>query len=140
MVANARKVDRGDTEVGCPVRHDDDGIWRITGYSTARAFLRDTGTVQAGLGIETMNRMPARMRRPVLYRDGPEHREHRRQTAKFFTAKRVDQSYRATMERVAVPAHTRPKYQLASWCKRWAGLALAGPVHGGPRSRWRTSH
>lgn len=33
-----------------------------------------------------------------------------------------------TMERVAVPAHTRPRYQLASWCKRWAGLALAGPV------------
>lgn len=45
-----------------------------------------------------------------------------------------------TMERVAVPARTRPKYQLASWCKRWAGLALAGPVHSGPRSRWRTSH
>lgn len=45
-----------------------------------------------------------------------------------------------TMERVAVPAHTRPKYQLASWCKRWAGLALAGPVQSGPRSRWGTSH
>jgi cytochrome P450 len=101
VVANARKVDRGDTEVGCPVRHDDDGVWRITGYSPARAFLRDTGTVQAGLGIETINKMPAKMRRPVLYRDGPEHREHRRQTAKFFTAKRVDQSYRATMEQVA---------------------------------------
>lgn len=30
-----------------------------------------------------------------------------------------------TLERVAVPAHTRPKYQLASCSKRWAGLALA---------------
>lgn len=44
-----------------------------------------------------------------------------------------------TMERVAVPAHTRPKYQLASWCKRWTRLALAGPVQSGPRSRWGPS-
>jgi cytochrome P450 len=101
VAANARKVDRGDTEVRCPVRHDDDGVWRITGYAAGRAFLRDTGTVQAGLGIETIQKMPSKMRRPVLYRDGPEHREHRRQTAKFFTPRRVDQAYRDTMERVA---------------------------------------
>ncbi|MBP2330722.1 cytochrome P450 [Kibdelosporangium banguiense] len=101
MAANARKIDRGETEVACPVRHDDDGVWRITGYAAGRAFLRETATVQAGLGIETIEKMPARMRRPVLYRDGPEHREHRRQTARFFTARRVDQSYRDTMQRVA---------------------------------------
>ncbi|MET0134075.1 MAG: cytochrome P450 [Kibdelosporangium sp.] len=98
--ANARKVDRGDTEV-CPVRHDADQVWRITGYPAARAFLRDTATVQAGMGIETINMMPAGMRRPVLYRDGPEHREHRRQTARFFTPRRVDEAYRDLMGRVA---------------------------------------
>lgn len=96
-----RKVERGDTEVRCPVSQGPDGVWRITGYPTGRALLRDTSTVQAGLGIETMDRMPTSIRRPVLYRDGPEHREHRRQTARFFTPRRVDEAYRGIMERVA---------------------------------------
>jgi cytochrome P450 len=38
---------------------------------------------------------------PVLYRDGPEHREHRRQTARFFTPRRVDTAYRELMNRLA---------------------------------------
>lgn len=97
----ARKVDRGDTEVGCPVREGADGVWTVTGFPASRALLRDPGTVQAGLGIETVDKMPASIRRPVLYRDGPEHREHRRQTAKFFTPRRVDEAYRGLMERVA---------------------------------------
>ncbi|WP_234379982.1 cytochrome P450 [Streptomyces sp. CMB-StM0423] len=63
-------------------------------------MLRSTATVQAGLGIETVEKMPSRIRRPVLYRDGPEHREHRRQTARFFTPRRVDQHYRDVMVRV----------------------------------------
>jgi cytochrome P450 len=37
----------------------------------------------------------------VLYRDGPEHREHRRQTARFFTPRRVDEHYRDLMVRSA---------------------------------------
>lgn len=97
----ARKVERGDTEVGCPVRQDANGVWRITGYPAGRALLRATGTMQAGLGIETVDKMPSNIRRPVLYRDGPEHREHRRQTARFFTPRRVDEAYRDIMERVA---------------------------------------
>jgi cytochrome P450 len=96
-----RKVERGDTEVRCPVSQGPDGVWRITGYPAGRALLRDPSTVQAGLGIETMDRMPTNIRRPVLYRDGPEHREHRRQTARFFTPRRVDEAYRGIMERVA---------------------------------------
>jgi cytochrome P450 len=99
--ADARKIDRGDTEVGCPVRQDPDGVWRITGYSAGRALLRETATVQAGLGVETVDKMPASIRRPVLYRDGPEHREDRRQTARFFTPRRVDEAYREVMHRVA---------------------------------------
>ncbi|MGM1058498.1 cytochrome P450 [Saccharothrix sp. Mg75] len=97
----ARKVDRGEPVVGCPVRLDPDGVWRITGYEEGRAFLRAGGTVQAGLGIETVEKMPSHIRRPVLYRDGPEHREDRRQTARFFTPRRVDETYRPIMERVA---------------------------------------
>ncbi|MBB5158063.1 cytochrome P450 [Saccharopolyspora phatthalungensis] len=98
---NARKIDRGEAEGGCPVSRGSDGVWTVRGYAAARTALRSTDTVQAGLGVETFEKMPAKFRRPVLYRDGPEHREHRRQTAKYFTPRRVDESYRGLMERVA---------------------------------------
>ncbi|WP_320781795.1 cytochrome P450 [Streptomyces sp. CRN 30] len=67
----------------------------------ARELLRGPGTVQAGLGVETVEKLPPRIRRPVLYRDGPEHREHRRRTARFFTPRRVDEHYREPMVRIA---------------------------------------
>ncbi|WP_345745865.1 cytochrome P450 [Streptomyces sp. ODS28] len=85
----------------CPVRRGPGGVWQVHGYRASRAVLRSTGTVQAGLGVETMEKMPSTLRRPVLYRDGPEHREHRRQTARFFTPRRVDEEYRGLMGEVA---------------------------------------
>jgi cytochrome P450 len=97
-MTSSRKIDRG--EGGCPVHRDSDGVWQIQGFAAARALLRSTDTVQAGLGIEYMAKMPSGIRRPVLYRDGPEHREHRRQTARFFTPKRVDGHYRELMNRI----------------------------------------
>ncbi|GAA2785037.1 cytochrome P450 [Saccharopolyspora taberi] len=97
---SARKIDRGDSE-GCPLHRGTDGVWQVRGYSAARAVLRSTDTVQAGLGVETVEKMPAKIRRPVLYRDGAEHREHRRQTAKYFTPRRVDEHYRPIMQRVS---------------------------------------
>ncbi|MGP4016292.1 cytochrome P450 [Saccharopolyspora sp. 5N708] len=100
-VTNARKIDRGEAAGGCPVSRGSDGVWTVRGYAAARTALRSTDTVQAGLGVETVEKMPGKIRRPVLYRDGPEHREHRRQTAKYFTPRRVDESYREVMERVA---------------------------------------
>jgi cytochrome P450 len=96
-----RKIDRGALTGGCPVRRGDDGIWEVHGYAAGRAVLRSTDTVQAGLGVETLNKMPSSIRRPVLYRDGPEHREHRRQTARFFTPRQVDEKYRPIMGDVA---------------------------------------
>ncbi|MGI8305472.1 cytochrome P450 [Saccharopolyspora hattusasensis] len=98
---NARKIDRGEPETGCPVSRGSDGVWTIRSYAAARTALRSTDTVQAGLGVESLEKMPGKIRRPVLYRDGPEHREHRRQTAKYFTPRRVDESYRALMERIS---------------------------------------
>lgn len=89
-----RKIER-DTEPKT------EGVCRVTGYAAGRAVLRSTDTVQAGLGVETVEKLPPSIRRPVLYRDGEEHREHRRQTARFFTPRRVDEHYRALMERVA---------------------------------------
>ncbi len=98
---SARKVDRGQAAAGCPVRHQADGVWLVTGYAQAKAVLRSAQTRQAGLGIETVDKLPAKIRRPVLYRDGPEHREHRRQTARYFTPRRVDEHYRDLMVRLA---------------------------------------
>lgn len=98
---NARKIERSDTGSGCPVHRRADGVWEIRSFATARAVLRSQDTVQAGLGVETVDKMPASIRRPVLYRDGPEHREDRRQTARFFTPKRVAEHYLPIMHRVA---------------------------------------
>ncbi|MFD0663876.1 hypothetical protein [Thermocatellispora tengchongensis] len=82
---DTRKIRRPGALGSCPVARAADGTWQVRGYAQARAVLRSTGTVQAGLGIETVEKLPAKVRRPVLYRDGPEHREHRRQTARHFT-------------------------------------------------------
>ncbi|MFI9847159.1 cytochrome P450 [Nonomuraea sp. NPDC051941] len=98
---DTRKIPRQAAPVACPVRRADDGTWEVRGHEQARAVLRSYDTVQAGLGIETVEKLPARIRRPVLYRDGPEHREDRRQTARFFTPRRVDERYRDLMARVA---------------------------------------
>lgn len=94
------KVDRGEFAPGCPVHAGPDGTYRIQEYATARALLRGGDTRQAGFGIEGVSRMDGKMRMPVVYRDGAEHREHRRQTAKFFTPRRVDTAYRELMERL----------------------------------------
>jgi cytochrome P450 len=100
-VESKRKVGRGELTPGCPAHAGADGVWRIQDHATARALLRSTETRQAGFGVENAIRMESRMRLPVLYRDGAEHREHRRQTAKFFTPRRVDTAYRSLMGRLA---------------------------------------
>jgi cytochrome P450 len=100
-VNTKRKVDRGPMPAGCPVRQGPDGVWQVRDYATARALLRNTDTRQGGFGVENLARMATKMRPAVLFRDGPEHREHRRQTAKFFTPRRVDLKYRQLMHRLA---------------------------------------
>jgi cytochrome P450 len=100
-VDQKRKVDRGEMAPGCPVHADADGVWHVQDHATAKALLRRTDTRQAGFNAEDVSRMGNRMRMPVLYRDGAEHREHRRQTAKYFTPRRVDTAYRELMERLA---------------------------------------
>jgi cytochrome P450 len=100
-VEPARKVPRGEPAPGCPVHLDADGIWRVESFASARALLRSTETRQAGFGVENAAKTPRRMRPPVVWRDGPEHREHRRQTARFFTPRRVNEKYQEPMHRYA---------------------------------------
>jgi cytochrome P450 len=100
-IDSKRKVERGELTPGCPAHAGPDDVWKVQDFGTARAMLRHTETRQAGFGIERMDRRSGKMRMPVLFRDGAEHREHRRQTAKYFTPKKVDTSYRELMGRLA---------------------------------------
>jgi cytochrome P450 len=100
-VESKSKIRQGEPAPGCPVHAGADRVWRVQSYPTARALLRGGGTRQAGFNAENVVRLNGRMRIPVLYRDGAEHREHRRQTAKYFTPKRVDSAYRGLMNRLA---------------------------------------
>lgn len=99
----SRKVDRGELSPGCPIRVDEDGIWHIHDFATAKTVLRHSDTRQAGFALDQAARVSRTfgMRMPVLYRDGAEHREHRRQTAKYFTPRRVDTAYRGLIDRIA---------------------------------------
>lgn len=90
---------RDDGRPGGPVRRGPDGSWQLSSYGDVRALLRSTDTRQAGFGIEHADTLPKKMKPPVLWRDGPEHREHRRRTARFFTERRVESSYRELMRR-----------------------------------------
>ncbi len=79
-----------------PIYHGSDGRWHVTGYAEARAILL-ADVRQAGFKAETMQRIE----KPVLFQDGDTHREQRRQTARFFTPKAVQERYLPLMESVA---------------------------------------
>jgi cytochrome P450 len=98
--ASQRKVTR-DEAAGCPVHRDAEGVWQVHGYAAARAVLRSTETRQRGFGADQARQAFRNMRPSVLYRDGAEHREHRRQTARYFTPRKVHTSYRELMHRYA---------------------------------------
>lgn len=100
-VQSQRKIDRGEVTPGCPMQIGADGLHRVHDYATARSLLRGTDTRQAGFGADHVRRLTRRSRPSVLFRDGPEHREHRRQTAKYFTPRRVETAYRDLMNRLA---------------------------------------
>jgi len=137
-VESKRKVGRGELAPGCPVHAGDDQVWRIQDLAAARQFLRSGDTRQAGFGIEGVKRFAKGMRLAVLYRDGPEHREHRRQTAKYFTPKRVDAAYRDLMNRLAdeqcAALRENGRAELSDLSFRLA-VAVAGEVVGLTESR-----
>lgn len=55
-------------------------------FALARAILRDPeATRQAGFGAETLERSGGRLRPPILYQEGAEHKAQRTATARFFT-------------------------------------------------------
>lgn len=73
--------------------------WTVRSFALARTILRDPeATKQAGFGAEVTAQATSKMRPPVLYLEGPEHKAQRTATARFFTPQTVSKSYREMME------------------------------------------
>lgn len=77
-----------------------DGTWHIRGFPEARAILRGPNTRQAGFRADMINRISV-TNAPILYQEGKAHQRQRRQTARFFTPKKVSGDYRRLMESLA---------------------------------------
>lgn len=79
-----------------------DGRVVVRSLEAARAVLRSGGAVrQAGFNAETMERQGLRLRKPILYQEGDEHRQQRTAIAHYFTPMAADERYRQVMEAFA---------------------------------------
>lgn len=88
------------TNAARAIEQDDRGVWHIHDYDLAKKLLRGDGTRQAGFKAELLGSVPNASRHPILYQEGPEHLEQRKQTARFFTPKAVAE-YKPLMIEVA---------------------------------------
>ena len=67
---------------------DEKGEWHIYGYELARSVLRGNHTSQAGFQAELMD-STSLAKKPMLFLEGSEHHNLRKNTAKYFTPKSV---------------------------------------------------
>ncbi|MBD2765731.1 cytochrome P450 [Kocuria sp. cx-455] len=95
-----RKATDGEWDTHVPLERVGD-TWRITSLELARQVLRSQGTLQAGFRAEQARAGLRKARIPVLFADGPEHREQRSKIARFFAPTTVDTTYRELMDRYA---------------------------------------
>jgi cytochrome P450 len=133
-----RKTTRSHEPAGKPVERDAEGVWHVRGYAQARAVLRSADTKQAGFNAELLEKMPQKMRPPILYQEGQPHHEQRRQTARFFSPRTVSENYRGLMEELAGRAIRRllreRRADLATLSMKLA-VGVAGRVVGLTESR-----
>ena len=74
-----------------------DGRWRIAALDVAEQVLRKRDAVrQAGFNADLVHQMPKKVRPPILFLEGKQHRRMRTNTARFFTP-RATEGYRALM-------------------------------------------
>ena len=92
-----RKSSRGENS-DLPAIEQNGGVWHLRSYAAVRQVLRNAdATRQAGFNSEMVT--STRMKKPVLFQDGAEHKEQRTAIARFFTPKTVSDEYRALMEK-----------------------------------------
>lgn len=96
---NGQKTAREVEPLDRPIERDEAGIWHIRSFELARQVLRGSDTRQAGFGSDMLERMGSSMRQPILFLEGKEHHEQRKDTARFFTPRAVG-NYRPLMQRL----------------------------------------
>ncbi len=85
-----------------PIERDADGIWHVRDFDLARTILRSTDVKQAGFKAELIEKIPSMMTNPpILYMEGKEHLEQRKQTARYFTPATTSKNYRTFMTELA---------------------------------------
>ena len=94
----AREVEPTDR----PLERDARGVWHVRDFELARTVLRSTATKQAGFKAELLEKVPGTLTNPpILYMEGKEHLEQRKQTARYFTPATTDKRYRQFMTELA---------------------------------------
>ena len=97
-VCPARKTAPAAGLTGPPVEHLPGQRCVVRSFQVGRRVLRDsTALRQAGFGADQVSRTAAKIRPPILYLEGTEHRRQRHATARFFAPK-VIESHREMME------------------------------------------
>ena len=85
-----------------PIERDARGVWHVRDFELARAVLRSTSTKQAGFKAEIIEKVPGMMTNPpILYMEGKDHLEQRKQTARYFTPATTSKNYREFMTELA---------------------------------------
>ena len=84
------------------IEQDANGLWHVRDFELARAVLRSTDVKQAGFKAEIIEKIPSMMTNPpILYMEGKEHLEQRKQTARYFTPATTSKNYRDFMTDLA---------------------------------------
>ncbi|GGN36198.1 cytochrome P450 [Deinococcus daejeonensis] len=76
---------RDTAQPGAAPTPDARGVVQVRSFQGARDVLRSEAVTQAGFNAETVNDAGILKRRPVLFTEGEEHHEMRRDTARYFT-------------------------------------------------------
>ena len=76
---------RDTARPGAAPQPDARGVVQVRSFQAARDVLRSEAVTQAGFNAETVNEAGILKRRPVLFAEGEEHHEMRRDTARYFT-------------------------------------------------------
>lgn len=120
------------------VERDAAGVWHVRGYEQARTILRSTDTKQAGFKAELLEQIPGKSNPPILFLEGKQHHEQRKQTARFFTPRAVSENYRRLMEAFAdrmIRELQRRKHADLSQLSMKLAVRVAGEVVGLTNSR-----
>ncbi len=65
-----QKTTRSVELPGPAIAQDEQGVWHVRSFSTARAILRSPDTRQAGFNADIIGQVPGQINQPILYQEG----------------------------------------------------------------------